>query len=182
MYDEVPNTDVLITSYALARLDAEKLATMRFRAIVLDEAQHAKNPSSQIARVVRALHADQRLALTGTPVENALRDLWAIFSFVEPGLLGTEASFRRRFELPIANGDEQAAAALRSRLEPFVIRRTKEDVATELPDRIEAIVECELSPLQRRLYQGVAEAARRDVLGRWIPATSKVQRCTFWPP
>ena len=166
MYEEVPNIDVLITSYALARLDAEKLATMRFRAIVLDEAQHAKNPSSQIARVVRALHADQRLALTGTPVENALRDLWAIFSFVEPGLLGTEASFRRRFELPIANGDEQAAAALRSRLEPFVIRRTKEDVATELPDRIEAIVECELSPLQRRLYQGVAEAARRDVLGQ----------------
>lgn len=166
MYEQVPNIDVLITSYALARLDADKLATMRFRAIVLDEAQHAKNPSSQIARVVRALHADQRLALTGTPVENALRDLWAIFSFVEPGLLGTEASFRRRFELPIANGDEQAAAALRSRLEPFVIRRTKEDVATELPDRIEAVVECELSPLQRRLYQGVAEAARRDVLGQ----------------
>jgi superfamily II DNA or RNA helicase len=166
LYQDVPNVDVLITSYALARLDAEKLASMRFRVVVLDEAQHAKNPSSQIARVVRALHSDQRLALTGTPVENALRDLWAIFSFVEPGLLGTESGFRRRFELPIASGDEQAAAMLRSRLEPFLIRRTKEDVATELPDRIEAVVECELSPLQRRLYQGVAEAARRDILGQ----------------
>jgi hypothetical protein len=162
-YEEVPNADVVITSYALARLDAERLAQYRFRSLILDEAQNAKNPSSQIARVVRALRADHRLALTGTPVENSLRDLWAICAFIEPGLLGTEQAFHRRFEVPIAAGDERAAETLRSRLEPFVLRRTKEDVAPELPERTEVTLECDLSPLQKRLYRGVAEAARREV-------------------
>ncbi len=166
-YETVHDYDVVVTSYALARLDAHQLERFRFRTLVLDEAQNAKNPASQIAKVVRNLQADHRLALTGTPVENSLRDLWAIFAFVEPGLLGSEASFRRRFELPIADGDEGAAAALRSRLEPFLLRRTKEDVARELPERTEAVIECELSPLQRRLYRGVAEAARRDVLAKY---------------
>ncbi len=165
-YENIADYDVVITSYALARLDAQQLERHRFRTLVLDEAQNAKNPSSQIAKVVRGLAAEHRLALTGTPVENSLRDLWAIFGFVEPGLLGSESSFRRRFELPIADGDENAAQTLRSRLEPFVLRRTKEDVAKELPERTEAIIECELSPLQRRLYRGIAEAARRDVLAR----------------
>ncbi len=165
-YETLHDYDVIITSYALARLDAHHLERFRFRTLVLDEAQNAKNPASQIAKVVRGLQADHRLALTGTPVENSLRDLWAIFGFVEPGLLGSETSFRRRFELPIADGDEKAAQTLRSRLEPFVLRRTKEDVAKELPERTEAIIQCELSPLQRRLYRGIAEAARRDVLAK----------------
>jgi superfamily II DNA or RNA helicase len=166
-YETIYDYDVVITSYALARLDAHQLERFRFRTLVLDEAQNAKNPASQIAKVVRGLQADHRLALTGTPVENSLRDLWAIFGFVEPGLLGSETSFRRRFELPIADGDEGAAAALRSRLEPFLLRRTKEDVARELPERTEAVIECELTPLQRRLYRGIAEAARRDVLAKY---------------
>ncbi len=165
-FEEIEHHDVVITSYALARLDAAQLERFTFRTLILDEAQNAKNPSSQIAKVVRNLNADHRLALTGTPVENSLRDLWAIFAFVEPGLLGSESSFRRRFENPIGEGDEKAAHALRSRLEPFVLRRTKEDVARELPERTEAVIECELSPLQRRLYRGIAEAARRDVLAR----------------
>jgi len=165
-FEEIEHHDVIITSYALARLDAAQLERFTFRTLILDEAQNAKNPSSQIAKVVRNLNADHRLALTGTPVENSLRDLWAIFAFVEPGLLGSESSFRRRFENPIGEGDEKAAHALRSRLEPFVLRRTKEDVARELPERTEAIIECELSPLQRRLYRGIAEAARRDVLAK----------------
>ncbi|GAC1417017.1 MAG: hypothetical protein NVSMB5_07400 [Candidatus Velthaea sp.] len=165
-FEEIENHDVVITSYALARLDAAQLERFNFRTLILDEAQNAKNPSSQIAKVVRNLRADHRLALTGTPVENSLRDLWAIFAFVEPGLLGSEASFRRRFENPIGEGDERAAKALRSRLEPFVLRRTKEDVARELPERTEQVIECELSPLQRRLYRGIAEAARRDVLAK----------------
>jgi superfamily II DNA or RNA helicase len=162
-YDDIATADVVITSYAIARIDAEQLAQHRFRTLILDEAQNAKNPSSQIARVVRSLSADHRIALTGTPVENSLRDLWAIFAFAEPGLLGTESAFRRRFELPIADGDPHATGALRARLEPFVLRRTKEDVAPELPERTEVVLECDLSPLQRRLYRGVAEAARRDL-------------------
>jgi SNF2 family DNA or RNA helicase len=166
-YDTIHDYDVVVTSYALARLDAHQLERFRFRTLVLDEAQNAKNPASQIAKVVRGLQADHRLALTGTPVENSLRDLWAIFGFVEPGLLGSETSFRRRFELPIADGDEGAAAVLRSRLEPFLLRRTKEDVAKELPERTEAVIECELTALQRRIYRGIAEAARRDVLAKY---------------
>ena len=165
-YGELENYDVVITSYALARLDAEQLERFTFRTLILDEAQNAKNPSSQIAKVVRNLRAEHRLALTGTPVENSLRDLWSIFAFVEPGLLGSETSFRRRFENPIAEGDEVAAHQLRSRLEPFVLRRTKEDVARELPERTEQVIECDLSPLQRRLYRGIAEAARRDVIAQ----------------
>ncbi len=167
--ETVNDYDVVETSYALARLDAEVLAKHRFRTLVLDEAQNAKNPSSQIAKVVRALQADHRIALTGTPVENSLRDLWAIFSFLEPGLLGSEGSFRRRFEVPIAEGDERAVTALRSRLEPFVLRRTKEDVARELPERTEVTLECDLSPTQLRMYRGIAEAARRDVLSQIGP-------------
>jgi len=164
-YERVADSDVVVTSYALARLDAEQLAQYHFRTLILDEAQNAKNPASQIARVVRTLRADHRLALTGTPVENSLRDLWAIFAFLEPGLLGSEASFRKRFEVPIAENDVRATALLRSRLEPFLLRRTKEDVAPELPDRTEVELTCELSTLQRRLYRGVAEAARRDLFG-----------------
>jgi superfamily II DNA or RNA helicase len=163
-YEDVANADVVITSYALARIDALELAKYRFRTLILDEAQNAKNPSSQIAKVVRALNAEHRIALTGTPIENSLRDLWAIFAFVEPGLLGSETSFRRRFELPIADGDARASSILRSRLEPFVLRRTKEDVAPELPDRVEVQLECDLTKLQRRLYRAVAEAARREIL------------------
>ena len=116
-YEEVEQYDVVVTSYALARLDAERLAKIRFRTVILDEAQNAKNPSSQISKVVRALRAEHRLALTGTPVENSLRDLWAIFAFLEPGLLGSESSFRKRFELPIAAGDERATAQLHARLD-----------------------------------------------------------------
>ena len=168
-FETMKDFDVVITSYALARLDAEALAKHRFRTLVLDEAQSAKNPSSQIAKVVRALQADHRIALTGTPVENSLRDLWAIFSFLEPGLLGSEGSFRRRFEVPIADGDARAVTALRSRLEPFVLRRTKEDVARELPERTEVLLECDLTPTQLRMYRAIAEAARRDVLSQIGP-------------
>jgi len=166
-YDEIEQHDVVITSYALARIDAEKLAQFKFRTIILDEAQNAKNPSSQISKVVRSLRADHRLALTGTPVENSLRDLWAIFAFLEPGLLGTESSFRRRFEVPIASGDQRAVSRLHARLQPFVLRRTKEEVAPELPERTETEIVVDLSPAQRQLYRAIAEAARREILDGW---------------
>ncbi|MBV8074302.1 MAG: DEAD/DEAH box helicase [Candidatus Eremiobacteraeota bacterium] len=167
LFAEIDCYDVVITSYALARLDAEKLGQTRFRTIVLDEAQNAKNPSSQISKVVRTLRAEHRLALTGTPVENSLRDLWAIFAFLEPGLLGNETAFRRRFEIPVAAGDRRAADALHARLEPFVLRRTKEEVAPELPERTEVEIVVDLSPAQKALYRTIAEAARREIFDVW---------------
>lgn len=165
-YEDIADADIVVTSYALARVDALRLREYYFRALILDEAQHAKNPASQIARVIRTLRAEHRLALTGTPVENSLRDLWSIFSFIEPGLLGTQTSFRHSFEAPISQGDGNATARLHARLEPFVLRRTKEDVAPELPERTESIIECELSATQARLYRAIAQAARRDIFAK----------------
>lgn len=166
-YDDIGQYDLVLTSYTLARIDAEKLASIHFRTIILDEAQNAKNPSSQISKVVRSLRATHRLALTGTPVENSLRDLWAIFAFLEPGLLGTATSFRERFEVPIANGEADATSRLRARIEPFLLRRTKEDVTPELPERTESEIFVDLSPAQRKLYRAIVEAARRDILEGW---------------
>ncbi|MGH7683384.1 MAG: SNF2-related protein, partial [Vulcanimicrobiaceae bacterium] len=166
-YEGIERYDIVITSYTLARIDAEKLASIHFRTIILDEAQNAKNPSSQISKVVRSLQATHRLALTGTPVENSLRDLWAIFAFLEPGLLGTSSSFRERFEAPIANGDERATSRLRARTEPFMLRRTKEDVTPELPERTESEILVDLSPAQRQLYRAIVETARHDILEGW---------------
>ncbi len=165
-YNGIADADIVVTSYALARVDAQRLQNHEFRSLILDEAQHAKNPASQIARVIRTLRAEHRLALTGTPVENSLRDLWSIFSFIEPGLLGTQTSFRRSFETPISQGDADATARLHARLEPFVLRRTKEDVAPELPERTESLIECELSATQARLYRAIAQAARREVFAQ----------------
>jgi hypothetical protein len=112
-YAELNNYDVIITSYALARLDAEHLERQSFRTLILDEAQNAKNPSSQIAKVVRNLRAEHRLALTGTPVENSLRDLWSIFAFVEPGLLGP-ATLRDPDRGRRPSGGRRAALAARA--------------------------------------------------------------------
>lgn len=165
-YQDIAEADIVVTSYALARVDALRLREYYFRALILDEAQHAKNPASQIARVIRTLRAEHRLALTGTPVENSLRDLWSIFSFIEPGLLGTQTSFHRVFEAPISQGDADVTRRLHARLEPFVLRRTKKDVAPELPERTESIIECELSATQTRLYRAIAQAARRDIFAQ----------------
>jgi hypothetical protein len=156
--------DVTLTSYALLRLDAAALSARPWNAVVLDEAQAIKNPDSQTARAAYALPAAFRLALTGTPVENRLEELWSLMHFTNRGLLGGRSDFAERHARPIAEGRAGAAAALRQRVRPFLLRRLKQDVAPELPPRTDAVLRVELGDGERAVYDAVRAATRKDVL------------------
>ncbi len=158
------SADVVITSYALARRDEEILSEVDFRYVVLDEAQHIKNPLSQTARAVKRLRSERRLALTGTPIENRLSEFWSIFDFVSPGLLGDLRSFEERYARPIDRGDEEAARRLRAIVGPFVLRRTKQEVAKDLPPKIEQEMLVPMAEEQQRLYRQILREVRSTVL------------------
>ncbi len=165
LFDRIPAQDVVVTSYALMRRDAAEYRRFEFDTIALDEAQHIKNRQTQNAQAVKSVRARQRLVLTGTPLENSVLDLWSIFDFLMPGYLGTAADFRERYEGPIAREkDPRVQARLARRLRPFLLRRTKREVAPELPEKIQQVAYCELTEDQRAVYQQVIEAARREVL------------------
>jgi len=164
-FDRIPTSDIVVTSYALIRRDAEKYRGLEFDTVVLDEAQHIKNRQTQNAQAVKAVRAKHRLVLTGTPLENSVLDLWSIFDFLMPGYLGAAKDFRERYELPIAKEkNAEAQARLARRLRPFMLRRLKKEVAADLPAKIEQISFCELTPDQRGVYQQVIEASRKEVL------------------
>jgi len=164
-FDEIAASDIVVTSYALIRRDAEKYRGLEFDTVVLDEAQHIKNRQTQNAQAVKAVRAKHRLVLTGTPLENSVLDLWSIFDFLMPGYLGTAKDFRERYELPIAKEkNAEAQARLARRLRPFMLRRLKRDVAADLPAKLEQVSFCELTPDQRGVYQQVIEASRKEVL------------------
>ncbi|HLW37313.1 MAG TPA: SNF2-related protein [Candidatus Eremiobacteraceae bacterium] len=165
VYNEASRFDLLVTSYALARRDAESLDKLNFRTIVLDEAQQIKNPQAKISQVIKGIRADQRLALTGTPIENSVLDLWSIVDFVMPGLLGNESHFRNAFETPIMrDGDVEKQQRLARRVQPFMIRRLKAQVAADLPSRTEQTIECEMTASQKKAYRETVLRARRDIL------------------
>ena len=152
--------DVVITSFALARLDEKLLRSVDWGRVVVDEAQNIKNPEAAQTRAIAKLKAPRRLALTGTPVENRLRDLWSIFNFLNPGYLGKEAQFRKGFELPIQKENDPARAAVLKRLvEPFILRRVKTDqrIIADLPEKIEQKLYCQLTPEQASLYAAVVK-------------------------
>jgi superfamily II DNA or RNA helicase len=152
--------DVVLTTYPLVWRDIESLAAQPFHLLVLDEAQTVKNPGGRAANALRELRARHRLCLTGTPLENHLGELWAQFDFLMPGFLGDARSFARHWRKPIEeNGETLRAELLRQRVRPFVLRRRKEDVATELPPRTEVIKRVELQGRQRELYESVRVAA-----------------------
>jgi hypothetical protein len=167
-----PAADVTLTSYALLRIDAEALAAVDWDVVVLDESQAIKNPESQVAAAAHALRAGWRVAMTGTPVENRLEELWSQMHFANPGLLGPRASFQARWARPIAAGEAGVAEALRRRLRPFVLRRTKAAVAPELPPRIEVVLRCELDADERAVYDAVRAAARSDLVERLAAGAS----------
>src|SRR5207247_5823306 len=157
--------DVVLTSFALARLDEKLLQSMEWHRVVVDEAQNIKNPQAAQTRAILKIAAPHRLALTGTPVENRLRDLWSIFNFLNPGYLGKEAQFRKSFELPIHKDYDMArSATLKKLVEPFILRRVKTDkrIIDDLPDKIEQKMYCTLSPEQASLYEAVV----KDVEGQ----------------
>jgi superfamily II DNA or RNA helicase len=157
------SADLTITSYALLRLDAASLAARPWRAVFLDEAQAIKNPESQVARAAFGLTAELRVALSGTPVENRLDELWSLMRFANPGLLGGRSDFDARARA-VAAGDKREIERLRARIRPFVLRRLKRDVAPELPPRTEAVLRVELDERERAVYDAVRAASRADVL------------------
>jgi superfamily II DNA or RNA helicase len=156
--------DIIVTSYALLRRDIEQYAAQNFSVAILDEAQHIKNKATQNALAAKRLNARHRLVLTGTPIENGVSDFWSIMDFLMPGYLGPHEKFRRNYELPIAKSDEDAPVAqakLRRKLGPFVLRRLKRDVATDLPPKIERVAFCGMSLDQQAVYKALLEASRR---------------------
>jgi superfamily II DNA or RNA helicase len=163
--DELEDADVVVTSYALLRRDEEVLKEIPWRYVIVDEAQQIKNPLSATARAAKRLKSDRRLALTGTPIENRLSEIWSIFDFVSPGLLGHLDKFEERYSRPIDAGDKTAAERLRATIHPFILRRTKSEVAKDLPEKIEADQFCELTGEQAGLYASVLREVRAQVLG-----------------
>ena len=157
---------LVITSYALVRRDRALFTALDWHRVVLDEAQNIKNPQAAQTKAVNKLRARHRLALTGTPVENRLMDLWSIFNFMNPGYLDTQARFRNRFELPVQrDNDPMQTATLKRLVEPFILRRVKTDKAIirDLPDKVEAIQYCNLSREQAALYEGVVREVEREL-------------------
>ncbi len=163
--DELEDADVVVTSYALLRRDEELLKEIDWRYVILDEAQQIKNPLSATARAAKRLRSDRRLALSGTPIENRLSEIWSIFDFVSPGLLGPLDKFEERYSRPIDGGDKGAAARLRATIHPFILRRTKAEVARDLPEKIESDQICELTGEQAALYAAVLKEVRAQVMG-----------------
>ncbi|WFE52481.1 DEAD/DEAH box helicase [Micromonospora sp. WMMD1155] len=166
--------DLVLTTYSVAARDAADLAGIDWHRVVVDEAQAIKNASTRQAEAVRALPARQRVAVTGTPVENRLADLWSIMQFVNPGLLGPAATFRKRFAEPIErNGDAEAAERLRRITGPFVLRRLKTDssIISDLPEKLEMEVLCNLTAEQAALYRVVVD----DMLAR-IESSDGIER------
>jgi len=159
-----PQADITLTSYALLRLDVERLVACDWETVVLDEAQMIKNPDSRVAEAAFRLKSRARFTLTGTPVENRLDELWSQFHFLNRGLLGGRKSFQERYASPIAAGKAGAAARLRERIHPFVLRRLKLEVAPDLPSRTEMALHCELTPAERDVYDMIRAATLSEVV------------------
>jgi superfamily II DNA or RNA helicase len=156
--------DVVITTYPLVARDRDDLAEMPLHLLVLDEAHSIKNSGSQASEAVRCLDARHRVCLSGTPIENHLGELWALFDFINPGLLGTKEEFALQFRQPIEErGDRVRLEALRDRVRPFILRRTKDSVAPELPAKTQLVRAVELTGAQRELYESIRVAAHGQV-------------------
>ena len=166
LFPSIPQADLVITSYGLLHRDWDAAyADAAFSAVVLDEAQHIKNRQTKSSRTVKLLQCERRLALTGTPIENTVADVWSIFDFLMPGYLGDYETFRLHFEDPIAAGGSAAAAAqacLKRKLHPFILRRLKKSVARDLPDKIVKVSYCPLSEDGQREYLSALAKTRRQ--------------------
>jgi len=158
---------IILTSYGMVRSDLQHFSRWKFGYVILDESQAIKNPASQVCKAVQQLNARNRLALSGTPVQNNTFDLYAQMDFLNPGMLGSQDFFRAEFANPIdKNGDKEIAARLRKLVYPFLLRRTKEQVARDLPDKTEMILWCEMGEEQRKIYNSFKEHYRDSLLER----------------
>jgi superfamily II DNA or RNA helicase len=160
----IDKVDVVVTGYSLLQLDSEVLLAREYYLVILDEAQTIKNPRAKVSTVARSIRAEHRLALTGTPVENHLGELWSLFDFAQPGLLRDERHFARHYRTPIEkDGNRQRAQALAQRLAPFLLRRTKDAVAKDLPPKTEIVETLAFDERQRDFYDGIRLASHRRI-------------------
>ncbi len=161
--EKLDGADLIITSYALIKRDIEHYANRVFKYCILDEAQNIKNPNTIGAKAVKQIKASGHFALTGTPVENSLTELWSIFDFLMPGYLLNHNRFKSRFETPIVKDNNRAAMEdLRRHISPFVMRRMKKEVLRELPEKIEDKLSCQMTDAQRKLYLAYLLQARKE--------------------
>lgn len=164
LFDKIPEYDIVITSYALIRRDIEDLKDIKFRYVILDESQNIKNAMSQTAQSVKMLNADHKLALSGTPIENRLEELWSVFDFLMPGFLFNIAEFNFRYVNPIMERqDKTVEKRLKMQIYPFILRRMKRDVAKDLPDKVENIAYCEMTPEQKDFYLDVLDSTKEEL-------------------
>ncbi len=163
--DEFSKYDIVLTTYGTLRSDIKWIKDFSFDYVILDESQAIKNPSSQISRAVRLLNAQHRLAMTGTPVENNTFDLYSQLEFLNPGFLGSQEFFRGEYATPIdKNKDEKRAEQLRKLILPFMLKRRKEDVAKDLPEKTETVLYCEMGKKQRKVYDTFQKKYKQDIL------------------
>lgn len=165
-WERLEEIDLVVTSYALLRRDQDRYADIEFATVILDEAQHIKNRSTQNAVAAKKLTAIHKLVLTGTPLENSVSDLWSIMDFLMPDYMGGHDAFRRDYERPIARGGPEAEDAqrkLRRKLQPFLLRRLKADVAADLPAKIERVATCALTPDQKAVYSELLASTQRKM-------------------
>ncbi len=164
---QIPQHDLIVTNYALLRRDLEPLQKFSFRAVILDEAQFIKNPGAQVTQSVKQLKSEYRLALTGTPIENRLLDLWSIVDFIQPGYLGAQEQFTDTYEPKGENAESAQRIArkrLSAKLRALLLRRLKKHVAKDLPDRIDERRDCHLDDEQRKLYLAELRRSREQVM------------------
>jgi SNF2 family DNA or RNA helicase len=157
--------DVVLATYGTMRRDAVELKDHRFDYVILDESQAIKNAASESAKAARLLQANHRLAMTGTPIENHLGELWSLFEFLNPGMMGA-SSLKKGLGDSLQNPSEETRSVLSRALRPYILRRTKEQVARELPEKLEQTIFCELEGDQRRLYNELLDHYRKELLGR----------------
>ncbi len=165
MTDMIPRTDIILTTYGTMRNDIDEFKEYYFHYVILDESQNIKNPNSKIAKTVRQLQSDNKLVLTGTPIENSLTDLWSQMHFINPGLLGNYKFFKQQYAVPIEKKkDEVVRENLQRLIHPFILRRTKSQVAKDLPTLTEKTHFCEMTPEQEREYEKIKSSYRNQIL------------------
>jgi hypothetical protein len=160
------NEGVTLTSYGILRLDQEKLSAEEWDTVILDETQIIKNPDSQIAKAAHRLRGKFRIALSGTPIENRLDDLWSQFQFLNPGLLWSRSEFVERFGDALRSGNNRKLEKLRLRIKPFLLRRKKTEVAPELPPRTEVVLHCDFNEEEQSVYRTILAASKKEVLAK----------------
>lgn len=167
LLEDLEETDVIVTSYDLLKRDIEYYENITFLYHIIDEAQYIKNPVTQAAKAVKLVKSSTRFALTGTPIENRLSELWSIFDFLMPGFLYKYEQFKKEMESPIIkNSDERIVLRLKKMVAPFILRRLKKDVLKDLPDKLEQVTYAKMEPDQRKIYEAYVEKVRQELDGQ----------------